>query len=863
MNSVYLRALLCASSAVAALSAVSAQAQGTPAPAATAPAADAAPVRRQDDMSDIIVTARRVEERLQDVPISITVFNQDQLAQRNVATATDLAKYTPSLQVDNRFGPNGATFAIRGFRQDLRTTASVGVFFADVVAPRAGNAGSPAGDGAGPGSFFDLQNVQVLKGPQGTLFGRNTTGGSILLVPQKPKDKFEGYVEGTYGNYDQKRIEAVINLPLSDVARFRVGVDWNDRKGYIHNISGIGPEDFGNLHYIAARASLVVDLSPSLENYTIVSYASSHDNGPLPKTTLTVSGPNCAFSPPASSALTLASVLGQFSCQRMARETATGEFYVGSNIEADPKLDQRTWQIINTTTLQVNDNLRLKNILSYSEVAGRTQSELFGGFYTVPATVQLTSTFSRPTGALEGRTFNFARSYSIPHGNTTDQRNVTWEFQIQGNSGDRLTYQAGAYYENSTPNSYTGSQTPIFASCSDLTNFVCTDVPGLLLGNRIGNVNYNNAIVSLRDIGLYAQATYAITDQLKLTGGFRYTWDRTLANAIQFITYFNSNGSDGVRGANGLQLAAGTPLPSPLRVCTIPGSDADCRIIARQDSKAPTWLLNLDYKPIEDVLLYAKYARGYRQGAVSYNAPPPYNIFKPERVDSYEVGLKSSFHGAISGTLNIAAFWNNFANQQLSGRLQASNGAAAATLAIVNAGKSRIRGLEVEAGISPFEGFSLQGNYAYIDAKVLAVNFVPGPVSGSPYDIFIPPVVAGGELPQTPKHKFSATASYRLPIDEAAGNLSVSATYTWTDHYIYDRNAGPLGIVPSFGLLNLNATWKGIAGSPIDAAVFATNVTGKKYFNTVFDSRTSAGFVSQQYGEPRFYGIRIKYNFGS
>ena len=150
---------------------------------------------------DIIVTARRVEERLQDVPISITVFDQAQLTQRNIAVAADLATYTPSLQVNQRYGPERTSFSVRGFNQDLSTAPTVGVYFAEVVGVRA-QGGTTSGNTVGAGAFTDLANVQVLKGPQGTLFGRNTTGGAVLLTPAKPTDDLEGYVEGTYGNYD-------------------------------------------------------------------------------------------------------------------------------------------------------------------------------------------------------------------------------------------------------------------------------------------------------------------------------------------------------------------------------------------------------------------------------------------------------------------------------------------------------------------------------------------------------------------------------------------------------------------------------------------------------------------------------------
>src|SRR5579871_1561920 len=171
-----------------------------------------------EDLSEIVVTARRVEERLQDVPISITVLNEDAITKRDIYNAGDLGTYIPSLSSNANFGPEKSSFAIRGFTQEGKTSPSVAVYFADVVAPRA-NAGTTSGNGAGPGSLFDLENVQVLKGPQGTLFGRNTTGGAILLVPAKPKDDFEGYIEASAGNYDMHRVQAVLNAPLSSTFR--------------------------------------------------------------------------------------------------------------------------------------------------------------------------------------------------------------------------------------------------------------------------------------------------------------------------------------------------------------------------------------------------------------------------------------------------------------------------------------------------------------------------------------------------------------------------------------------------------------------------------------------------------------------
>jgi iron complex outermembrane receptor protein len=306
------------------------------------------------EISEIIVTARRVEERLQDVPISITVFNQQQLTERNVVNAADLAAYTPSLSANTNFGQENSSFAIRGFNQDAGTQPTVAVYFADVVALRGPTQGTQAGDGAGPGSFFDLQNVQVLKGPQGTLFGRNTDGGAVLFVPQKPTADLDGYVEVSAGNYDMNRVQAAFNAPLNDNIRFRVAVDHEERAGYLNNISGIGPEDYNNIDYTAVRASMVVDVTSNIENYTIASFSRSDTNGSVQK----LIACNQAGYNPVNPAVGLVNFSGVFSCAQLASEAARGaSFYDVEGADPSPESFVQQWQLINTSTWSPSDTL--------------------------------------------------------------------------------------------------------------------------------------------------------------------------------------------------------------------------------------------------------------------------------------------------------------------------------------------------------------------------------------------------------------------------------------------------------------------------------------------------------------------------
>ena len=292
--------------------------------------------------NEIIVTARRIEERLQDVPISVTVLDSEKLANNNITSARDIATYTPGLTTNNRYGSDSTTWTIRGFTQEQRTSATVGTYFADVVAPR-GSGATPGGDGAGPGSLFDLQNVQVLKGPQGTLFGRNSTGGAVLLVPQKPKNRFEGYIEGSMGDYDLMRIQGVINLPVSETFRLRLGVDHNQRDGYMKNagLLGFGPHGKAgaSVDYVAFRASAVWEITPEIENYTIFSYSKSHSTGLTPKVS------RCFLTSPYTGASTGAAGLN--ACAQIGREAPLG-FWSVSNPLPDSASNLKQWQVINT-----------------------------------------------------------------------------------------------------------------------------------------------------------------------------------------------------------------------------------------------------------------------------------------------------------------------------------------------------------------------------------------------------------------------------------------------------------------------------------------------------------------------------------
>jgi len=803
--------------------------------AITALAGAAPAVAQESTLGEVVVTARRTEERLQDVPISITVYNQQQLSQRNIVNAPDLATYTPSLTVNSRFGPDKASFVIRGFTQESGTSPSVGVYFADVVLPRA-QGGTTSGSSPLPGTFFDLQNVQVLKGPQGTLFGRNTTGGAVLLVPQKPVDRYEGFVEGSLGNYDMWRTSAVVNLPLAETLRMRVAVDRQKRDGYMKNHSGIGPKAYNDVDYWAGRLSLVADITEDIENYSILSFNHSMGNGYGSRIAITNTTPDCR--PLAGG---LGALLGPMACAQMLRAAARGDGELDVDIN-NPKalIDLRQVQGINTTTWRVNSNLTVKNIISYAQYRERASFSLNGDNFNIA-----------------GQPFRYILLNPAPggaSGNST-QSTFTEELQFQGNLwDDRLVWQAGAYLEISKPLGWSQGYTSILLNCTDMRELQCgTNITGS------GQISWSRTQTSFNNKGFYAQGTYNLTDQLSLTGGIRYTIDKIHSTSTNTrLRFLPQNGgfrdivcNDTLRfqGPDGQAL-------------TVPTPDY-CRFELRQKSDKPTWLVGLDYKPIDDVLLYAKYARGYRQGGINMTNVG-IEVWGPEKVDTYEVGAKTSFGGPLPGYFNLAGFYNDFTNQQITANLIAKpESGLAGGNAIVNAGKSRIWGIEADASVRIFDAVRLDLGYAYLNTELKRIN-VPTLPADSPFSAVIPTAQVGDPLSFSPRNRVTLTASYKLPIAETLGDLSVSATYVYTDtQNSTSRIVTPLYKIPVTNLLNLNLDWSNVGGRPVDLSIFATNVTDEIYPVSAGSGFISAGFDTLLYAPPRMYGVRLRYKFGA
>jgi iron complex outermembrane receptor protein len=430
-------------------------------------------------LEEIVVTARRVEERLQSVPIAITAFSGQTLEEHEIRTSEEFSHIVPSLSINGPFGNANVT------NLRLRGLPGVATYFAEV--PTFLNT-SEATSLNGNALFVDLENAQVLKGPQGVAFGLNTTGGAILFEPTRPKDSFEGYAEVTLGDYNRHGIEAAVNVPVDDKVLMRFTVARNERDGYTKDLT-TGAE-YSNLDYWYGRGSIILRPTDNFENYIVADYYFSQDNGPgviLSAVNPYIAG---AILPAINADLRLQKTLG-------VREV------VGEDPGLMPVDRNQDWRIIDIAKWDVTENLTLKNIASYSKAQELQRIDLDGSPENAIAVI----------GGPNWGTY----------GSNPNTEAYTEEFQASGKTlEDALKWIAGGFVSFSHDAGPSETSTNVFGGLSDT-----------LLFNPAEHGSAG------RTQGLYAQGVYDLSsispvlDGLKFTAGYRYTWDWRTAETSQ------------------------------------------------------------------------------------------------------------------------------------------------------------------------------------------------------------------------------------------------------------------------------------------------------------------------------------------
>ena len=805
----------------------------------------AQPEQAANGIADIIVTANRREERNQDVPIAITAFSPQRLEQQGITEEQDLQASVPSLTV----GPNGnasreaQSFTIRGQGATFQASPGVVVYLNEVPL----NSGITISQQGGPGNFIDLENLQVLAGPQGTLFGRNTTGGAVLLVPKKPREEFGGYLQGRIGNYDARELEGAINIPIvEDKVLLRVVGAYQDRDGYTRDV--VWNKDRDDKHWYSGRVGLTLRPTETIENYTMLFGAKSRTNG--------AAFIHEGFNIDGLKALDFCydgpSIPGQIASCDVYRAATANAKELGPRKTAfsnDIFSSIKTWGITNTTDFTINDNLTLRNIVSYQRLK---LDFAYDGDATVlqqhdvdPNDLPAPGQAVLPGDGTPLLYFN-QFDYGLPR---DDLKQVTEELQLQGTALDKkLTYTVGGFFYDQRPAGPQGSGAIVYCPAA-FTGFCGGS------NSRYGSTQQSKALYAqgTLDFGAFSPSL----DTLRLTLGYRHTWDKITG----FSSSFNVSTTDPTEA-----ICASDSQEVPLATAA-----EDCTYRARLNSKASTWLIGLDYKVLPDVLIFGKVSRGYKSGGFNLVAVfENTRTFEPETVTSYEAGFKADFRVAnVPFRLNSSVYMTDYKDiQRAGGDFNPTSGAGGA---VVRNGDARIKGVEVEASMRPFPGFEVGGNFSYTHARYKNYSFVTptgqlgcnGPVGpGGTVDLSCLP------FQYVSPYIWSIHAAAEQPLGNDMGTLNFFVSYSHTSAQYTDPNnvpsTQPGAFLQPFGLLNASLDWNNVGGTGIDAGLFVTNATNKLYrvSNTNVFPQGSLLYQASIYGEPRMYGLKLRYRFG-
>lgn len=450
--------------------------------AGPAPAlAQEAPAGASAGADELVVTARRREESAQAVPLTVTVAGAEQLRERHIVNTADIQTLTPALRIAPQVSAITPNFVIRGQGRPLFSGAmpSVVTYFNDVPLPQDGSIAP----------LFDLASVQVLKGPQGTLFGRNTTGGAILLTPQLAElDAFNGYIEATAGTYNARELGAAINIPLGDHLALRLAGESVRRDGLVKNLNG-GP-DLDDRHSDSVRASLRWEPTSNFENVLVYDRVEvDQTGGGIVLSGVFTDGAGNVLgniATPANAPYFLGGAINNDVRLILDQQRADGPRTARPGIDPFTRAD--IWGVSNTSVLDLN-GVTLKNIFGYRSVTLHDRIDVDGTPLQLNDRINGNGAFPQ-----------------------VDLEQFSNEFQVMGSlfSGS-LDYIVGLFYLDERPAGNQGTQARQFYRPGISPEAVVT-----------------STYISNESRAIFGQATYrfgGVLDGLNLTGGYRYTWD--------------------------------------------------------------------------------------------------------------------------------------------------------------------------------------------------------------------------------------------------------------------------------------------------------------------------------------------------
>lgn len=723
----------------------------------------------------VVVTARRRDEKLQDVPLAETVESGAQLKEQDAVLFDDVGRLLPNVRmVASPQSVSALDVTIRGQtvnRSAITFDPAVGLYVDGVYV---------ANGQAAMSTLLDIDTVEIVRGAQGTLFGRNNTGGSISFHTNRPQlDTYSAEVAGAVGSDRMFMGRGIVNLPLGDTAAVRVAFQDNQREGYGSSV-GDGQDDFENQHRYQVRIGGLWRPSDAFNAYMTYEHFDAKEAGALVHP---LAGPSPG------------TTVAQIGAGIALEDQQFGLPYSGPRFPSDlyqtdagfPSHDDSSLDATQLTLTQaLGESILAKLILGFRHLSNDTAIDIDASVLPLADTT-LT--------------------------NTSNQASA--ELQLSGTALDkRVDWVGGLYWfhdQGSAP--------------SDLEPDTLEGAPRSLEQNSARNVSTAG----------FVHGEYHIDERWSAAAGVRRTDDkRELSDNIYYVTPFGES-------------------------CEITGTTAGlaCPPIDKQANFSYwSWELSTRYRISEQLNAYFRNGRAQRSGG--WNTPistVDAQPFKPEQLTDYELGLKADL---LDHTLlvNGDVFDGNYDNMQ---RLLAQQFGNSPTTTVINAGRARVGGAELEASWRAVQPLWLQTSFGWTDARYRQFEYTPIP-GGPALNL------AGNEFYQTPKLNAGVAGTYTWALP--SGNVRLHADYAWQDSVQFNV-INDFNHQGAYGTLNGRATFASQA-STWEFALFGTNLAGRKYAftgGTILSANRAPppllapNIAWQIPGAPRMYGLEVTYRF--
>lgn len=763
-------------------------------------------------LQQIVVTAQFREQGLQSAPVAITAVNGAQLEQRSLTSVTDLNGLAPNMiatKGTNTNGPSAQIF-LRGVGQSdghPGLEPGVGLYVDDVYR------GLLLGTDL---DLTDIDRVEVLRGPQGTLSGKNSLGGSLKLFSKKPSDQTDGYVEATYGKFNRVEFRAGGNFTLvPDTLYARVSGASKQVDGYMKRIDyacshpGSSPVNTqipvqpgcklgteGGEDVNAVRVALRWIASDSIEDNFIADATRDRSEVPAlklisstntqhigsPTGPLLTPGGGAQYITGAHSYTTYATFV-QLGFTDPALPSLNGKPGVGAHgaisVPTTDPID--AWGISNNIRWKLAQNYTLTSITGLRRYIGQYSIEVGGS----PDVIQLLD-------------------------DTWSQRQFTEEIRLNGTSFERVDWTVGAYYYDQL--AYFGGLKLLNPGTVSVTNGVVGSGETLFTGS--------DPIPSKSKSG-FAHGVYRLTDQLSLIGGLRYTKenkDYTFQRLNPYVPTLPSyNAVGGLNGTTG----------------RYSGNHTDYRA-------------GVEYQWTDSLMTYAQWSTGFRGGGVN---PRPFTPaqevpFGIESVRATEIGVKSDFFDHHA-RVNAAAFYNEYKDILFTNAFPPPNATP------VNVGAAHIKGAEIEVEARPFGSLQIDASVSYLKFEFTSINQNAA--------VSIPNVSLNTKEPYAPDRQANVGIQYVFPMG-TAGSLTPRLDANYQSSFFTDITNNPLSLVGGRTLANARITWKSMS-QDWETAVAVTNLTDHFYYINKVYAGAPSNVTEGQPGAPREWMVTVKRNF--